>query len=243
MYLHIALACYGIYIFLNIARPVASSRTWGKTPLILKCGLLRELPGCVATNVLECRVTFFSLFSSSIVAFYFFYCFHFFGIPSTCFMQPVQQRICSQSLSATCLYYCYRDCYVNATVPDNCVWALASHASFKCPVLTALNWLTHYPNWTQAITTVFRQVWLWIWQYKENISPFHTLPYLTREPWSFRLWLGLGSGRCKWVGNLFFLIFFISNGRYIDCLSLIYATNKSRELKLHYKYYIKRGKT
>jgi hypothetical protein len=29
---------------------------------------------------------------------------------------------------------------------------------------------------------------------------------------------------------------------YIHCLSLTYATNKSKNLKLHYKYYIKREK-
>ena len=32
--------------------------------------------------------------------------------------------------------------------------------------------------------------------------------------------------------------FFISNGRYIDCLSLTFATNKSKKLKLHNKHYI-----
>jgi len=30
---------------------------------------------------------------------------------------------------------------------------------------------------------------------------------------------------------------FISNGRYIDYLSLTYATNEGKILKLHYKYY------
>jgi len=54
-------------------------------------------------------------------------------------MEPVQQRICSQSLSTTCLCCCYRVCYVNAALRDNCEWALASHASFNCPVLTALS--------------------------------------------------------------------------------------------------------
>jgi len=29
------------------------------------------------------------------------------------------------------------------------------------------------------------------------------------------------------------------NGRYIDCLSLTYATNKGKMLKLHYKYKLK----
>jgi hypothetical protein len=38
-------------------------------------------------------------------------------------------------------------------------------------------------------------------------------------------------------------VFFISNGRYTDCLSLTYATNKSKKkLKLCYKYYVKREK-
>jgi len=41
------------------------------------------------------------------------------------------------------------------------------------------------------------------------------------------------------VNGAFFLI---SNGRYIDCLSVTYATNKSKKLKLHYKYCIKREK-
>ena len=36
------------------------------------------------------------------------------------------------------------------------------------------------------------------------------------------------------------ILFFIPNGRYVDCLSLTYATNKSKKLKSHYKYYIKR---
>jgi len=36
--------------------------------------------------------------------------------------------------------------------------------------------------------------------------------------------------------------FFISNGRYIDCLSFTCATNKSKKLKLHYKYYIEEKK-
>jgi len=38
-------------------------------------------------------------------------------------------------------------------------------------------------------------------------------------------------------------VFFISNGRYTDCLSLTYATNECKKLKLHYKYYIKRETT
>jgi len=43
---------------------------------------------------------------------------------------------------------------------------------------------------------------------------------------------------CLMYKNIFF-----SNGGYIDCLSLTYATNKSKKVKLHYKYYIKREKT
>jgi len=31
-------------------------------------------------------------------------------------------------------------------------------------------------------------------------------------------------------------IFYFPNGRYIDCLSLTYATNKSKTLKLQYRY-------
>jgi hypothetical protein len=45
------------------------------------------------------------------------------------------------------------------------------------------------------------------------------------------------------ITNIRVNVFFISNDRYIDCLSLTYATNKSKKLKLHYKYYIKREKT
>jgi hypothetical protein len=38
-------------------------------------------------------------------------------------------------------------------------------------------------------------------------------------------------------------VFFISNGSYIDCLTLTYATNKSKKkIKLRCKYYIKREK-
>jgi hypothetical protein len=37
-------------------------------------------------------------------------------------------------------------------------------------------------------------------------------------------------------------IFLISNGRYSDCLSITYVTNKSKILKLHHKYYVKREK-
>jgi hypothetical protein len=33
--------------------------------------------------------------------------------------------------------------------------------------------------------------------------------------------------------------FYFTNGRYIDYLSLTYATNKNRIFKLRYKYYIK----
>jgi ferredoxin-like protein FixX len=35
----------------------------------------------------------------------------------------------------------------------------------------------------------------------------------------------------------------ISNGRSIDCLTLTYATNESKKLKLHYKNCIQTGKT
>ena len=31
-------------------------------------------------------------------------------------------------------------------------------------------------------------------------------------------------------------VFYFPNGRYIDCLSLTYATNKGKMIKLHYKY-------
>jgi hypothetical protein len=36
--------------------------------------------------------------------------------------------------------------------------------------------------------------------------------------------------------NLMWLFFYFPNGRYIDCLSLTYATSKGKMLKLHYKY-------
>jgi hypothetical protein len=38
-------------------------------------------------------------------------------------------------------------------------------------------------------------------------------------------------------------LFFISNGRYIDGLSLTDATNEGKKVKWHYKYYIKKWKT
>jgi hypothetical protein len=31
-------------------------------------------------------------------------------------------------------------------------------------------------------------------------------------------------------------VFLFPNGRYVDCLSLTYATSKGKMLKLHYKY-------
>ena len=46
----------------------------------------------------------------------------------------------------------------------------------------------------------------------------------------------------NFMGSQLHSLFFIYTGRYIDCLSLTYATNKIKKLKLHYKYYIKREK-
>jgi hypothetical protein len=40
------------------------------------------------------------------------------------------------------------------------------------------------------------------------------------------------------TGNYF--IYYFTNGRYVDYLSLTYATNKNRILKLRYRYYIKK---
>jgi hypothetical protein len=37
-------------------------------------------------------------------------------------------------------------------------------------------------------------------------------------------------------------MYLFPNGRYIDCLLQIYATNKGEILKLRYKYYIKKRK-
>jgi len=37
-------------------------------------------------------------------------------------------------------------------------------------------------------------------------------------------------------------LFIFFNGRYIDYLSLTYATNKNRILKFHYKYYTQQEK-
>ena len=39
-----------------------------------------------------------------------------------------------------------------------------------------------------------------------------------------------------------YYFYLFSNDRYVDCLSLPYATNKSKKLKLHYKYCSKREK-
>ena len=39
---------------------------------------------------------------------------------------------------------------------------------------------------------------------------------------------------CVWLVILYF--FFFPNGRYIDCSSLTYATNKSKTLKFQYRY-------
>ena len=36
--------------------------------------------------------------------------------------------------------------------------------------------------------------------------------------------------------RILFIFFYFPNGRFIDCLSLTYATNKGKMLKLHYKY-------
>jgi hypothetical protein len=51
-------------------------------------------------------------------------------------------------------------------------------------------------------------------------------------------------GHVRSSGCLVKAAFFTSNGKYIGCLSLTYATNKGKKkIKLRYKYCIKRGKT
>jgi len=49
--------------------------------------------------------------------------------------------------------------------------------------------------------------------------------YLTLENYGFCM-----------LGHIQLTIFYFSNGRYIDCLSLTYATNKGKMLKLYYEF-------
>ena len=50
-----------------------------------------------------------------------------------------------------------------------------------------------------------------------------------------RNFYNIGKSRAKNMSMYLFIYF--PNGRYTDCLSLIYATNKNKILDLHYKYY------